>query len=174
MRVTSCLALFLFGLFAIGIEAARAKVVEEDQYTFFAQSSGNASESAQFLVPAFVTADVTIPVNALESCQVVGNPCSGVTLQPDTFISNLGAVDLFRVDSGGLGIGFAFPLGAFQSFGLSFDHSGTALLTVKPISVTVPEPPTSSLLLMGAVVLGFGLWRQAHSQATRLSLPPSA
>jgi hypothetical protein len=60
---------------------------------------------------------------------------------------------------------YLFPPFAFQSLGLNFDHTETALLSVQEVAVTVPEPPILSLLLMGAVVLGAGLWRQAHSRA---------
>jgi hypothetical protein len=56
MRITFFMALFLCGLFAIGTEPARARVVEEDQYTFFAQiGDTNTTLSAQFVVPSLVT-----------------------------------------------------------------------------------------------------------------------
>jgi len=131
---------------------AQASTIQEVQYTFFAQLGGNAVESAQFVVPEFVTSDVTIPLGQLESCQVTALTCASVTLLPD-----FEGVDLFRINSTiGPVLGSAFPAGTFQTFGISFDQSGSALLTVQSVTETTTlEPSSLSLLMVGIGALGF-------------------
>jgi hypothetical protein len=168
MRIAFSSLLLFICLLLAGSEPARARVVEEVQYSFFLQFAGNEVASAQFFVPTFVTADVTIAAKQLESCQFGGLPCGNVTLLPD-FTESGQSFDVFQIEPlGDPPVGYGFPLGSFQSFGINFDVKGQALLSVKQIPVTVPEPPTLSLLLTGAGLLGLGLWRRANT-ATSLT-----
>jgi hypothetical protein len=166
MRTTITPALLLsLCLLAMGSEAARARVIEEIQYTFFVQIFGNETLSAQFLVPTVVTADVTIPSSQLESCQVESAPCTSVTLLPDSMDQFFGKADEFEPRTSKLTEVDPFPVGVFQSLGTNFDSSGQGLVSIKQVPVAVPEPPTQILLLIGAGLLGLGLWRQGQTMA---------
>jgi hypothetical protein len=135
--------------------SARASSIEEIQYTFFAQRGGNVVESAQFVVPEFVTSGVGIPASQLEVCEGAGFACGGVTLEPAEFVGSIGVFDVFVIDDvQGFGPGYDFPDGAFQTLGTAFDRTGLALLDVRKVLVTppaeAPEPSSLMLLALGS------------------------
>jgi len=143
---------------------ARDRVAGRSRYTFFVQIGDQGlSASAQFLVPSLVTADVTIPSSQLESCQFAGRPCSDVMLLPDFTEPAGGQADVFGLDIVDFSFVDPFSAGVFQSFGANFDSAGTGLVSVKLVPVMVPEPPTLSLSLIGAGLLGLGLWRRGQA-----------
>ncbi|HEX8895157.1 MAG TPA: hypothetical protein VF783_17645, partial [Terriglobales bacterium] len=106
----------------------------------------------------FVTSLVTIPASQLESCQFEGQPCSGVTLIPNSFLPDIGVrKDVFLVDAGlNPGPGLRFQQGAFDAPGVYFDLSNTALLSVKTLTFT-PSSEPSTMLLTGSGVLAVAL-----------------
>jgi hypothetical protein len=127
---------------SIGAPSPSAAPVQEVEYTFFAQLGGNEAESAQFIVPDFVSSDVTIPFTQIVSCQIVGVPCGSVTLQPDETLQGIGTYDTLSLNpEDGTGLGYIFPVHAFQAFGTYFDNSGTALLSIQSVEVFPAPPP---------------------------------
>jgi hypothetical protein len=92
--VTAIAPLFLL---ATGCAAAQAKVVEEVQYSMFAQLGGNATASAQILVPNFVTANLDVSPAQLQFCEIVATPCAGVSLLPDNTALSLTAEDVISI-----------------------------------------------------------------------------
>ena len=152
LKIKVCVAL-LVSVLTLGAVAAHASVTEVE-YTFFAQLGGNNTESAQFLVPSFITSDVTIPFSQIKFCQIETNPCGSIDLQPNLYVTGLGLFDVFRENNQTLrGVGFAFPVGSFDAVGTYFDLSGTALLSVQTVTFT-PTPEPSALLLMSSGALG--------------------
>ena len=99
MRGAFSFLLVLICFFLVDARSARARVVEEVQYTFFVAVEGNQTASAQFFVRTFVTNDITILSKQLESCQFEGLPCQDVTLLPDFTEDALGgkSFDVFEI-----------------------------------------------------------------------------
>jgi hypothetical protein len=158
---------FLGGLLAglvLASPAANAAVT----YTLVTQEynpgfmTGNVGPATAIVrTDGFVTGSfmVAAPFPPGDSCVAVDNPCQSITLVPD--LSGGDFVLLAALPNGFFGNGFGFPLGSLAAPGVYASTAGrTASLTV-----SVPEPSTWAMMLLGFAGLGLACLRRNATTA---------